>query len=102
MLACPPASCLPQGCPGHEFRKKGIQGCGIDTSAPVGSVFTLKFVVLDRWLPPSMATIERVVTIRGPCPADAHFCNGACYKVCYKAGLGVMRVLLVLHAADVQ
>jgi hypothetical protein len=81
VLACPPASCLPRGCPGHEFRKKGIQGCGIDTSAPVGSVFSLTFVVLDRWLPPAMATTERVITIRGPCPAAAHFCNGACYKV---------------------
>ena len=26
VLACPPASCLEFGCPGHEFATKGLQG----------------------------------------------------------------------------
>jgi len=27
VLACPPAACMPVGCPGHELSVKGVAGC---------------------------------------------------------------------------
>ena len=48
VLACPPLSCLPIGCPGHEFVKKGLQGCGLDTlNSPVGTEFSIEFTVFS-------------------------------------------------------
>jgi hypothetical protein len=46
VLACPPAACMKDGCPGHEFESKGLTGC-VNTSAPVGTTFNVQFVVFD-------------------------------------------------------
>eukprot|EP00976_Prorocentrum_cordatum_P080618 1184043-Prorocentrum_minimum.AAC.1 len=71
VLSCPPAHCLPAGCPGHEFRRKGLLGC-LNTSAPVGTIFSVSFVVFDHAQPPNVAAVSRLVTIAPPCDAD-HF-----------------------------
>lgn len=79
VLTCPPSACLATtGCPEYAFAKKGIAGC-VDTSAPVGTVFTVDFVVLNKEIPPRSATVARRVAISEPCAgAGETFCLGSC------------------------
>ena len=87
VLACPPESCLvpmvggwPACPPGHEFIAKGIEGCGIDTSAAVGTSFLLRFAIIS----PStgqVAIAKRVITIKEPCDAGFNYCLGQCVEV---------------------
>jgi hypothetical protein len=76
VLACPPASCMDRGCPGHEFASKGLSGC-LNTSAPVGATFAVPFVVLDGAQPPQSASVTRTVTVLPPCAAGLFWCAGS-------------------------
>jgi hypothetical protein len=77
IVTCPPEACLPVGCPLHSFRKKGIQGCGIDTvTREPGTEYTLKFIVWDRNVPPKMATAERIIRVISPCSEQELYCPG--------------------------
>ncbi|KAK3273248.1 hypothetical protein CYMTET_18494, partial [Cymbomonas tetramitiformis] len=83
VLACPPDSCIDMGCPEHEFVRKGLAGC-LNTSAAVGTVFSIQFVVLDSALPPNLARVTRYVTIGTPCAEGEVFCeelDGSCGTV---------------------
>lgn len=81
VLSCPPESCLPSGCPGHEFAKKGVVGC-LNTSAAEGAVFAIDFVVFSAdAVPPAMAKATRVVQIGPPCKQGLFFCDGSCIKM---------------------
>ncbi|KAK3232908.1 hypothetical protein CYMTET_56767 [Cymbomonas tetramitiformis] len=70
VLACPPEACLATGCPGHEWTTKGLQGC-VNTSAEVGTVFLVDFVVFDDAMPAKNATVTRTVGIIHPCDIGA-------------------------------
>eukprot|EP00892_Ulva_mutabilis_P005686 jgi/Ulvmu1/348/UM001_0353.1 len=75
VLACPPDECLLFGCPGHEFRKKGLQGCGVDTvNGTVGSKFELTFVVFDRDQPPANASLQQSIIVTSPCASSQTYC----------------------------
>lgn len=87
IITCPPESCLPLGCPLHSFLKKGIQGCGIDTSeSQPGTEFKLKFAVWDRHVPPMMTTAERLIRVTSPCAVAEIYC----------AGIGTLTFLLLI------
>ncbi|KAK3258920.1 hypothetical protein CYMTET_32060 [Cymbomonas tetramitiformis] len=73
VLSCPPESCLAVGCPGHEFVSKGLAGC-LDTSAEVGTVFEVRFVVFDRGAPAGSASAMRTITIGPPCALGEVVC----------------------------
>ncbi|KAK3237339.1 hypothetical protein CYMTET_52578, partial [Cymbomonas tetramitiformis] len=73
LLACPPASCLDIGCPGHEWAKKGLEGC-VNTSAAVGSIFNIDFVVFDSAIPANFHAATRVVGIIQPCAVGEELC----------------------------
>lgn len=52
VVVCPPIKCLTSGCSPlelrrHTFAAKGLQGCGIDTSAPEGTQFKVEWTA---WL----------------------------------------------------
>ncbi|KAK3268689.1 hypothetical protein CYMTET_22821 [Cymbomonas tetramitiformis] len=74
VLACPPESCLSTGCPGHEWASKGLQGC-LNTSADVGTVFDIRFVVYDSMVPAQNDSVTRVVTIVQPCSGGDELCS---------------------------
>ncbi|KAK3262154.1 hypothetical protein CYMTET_28973 [Cymbomonas tetramitiformis] len=75
VLACPPTSCLNKGCPGHEWTYKRLQGC-LNTSAPVGTVYAVDFVVFDMHIPANRAPATRHVTIVSPCEdPSAELCD---------------------------
>ncbi|KAK9804848.1 hypothetical protein WJX72_008548 [[Myrmecia] bisecta] len=74
VLSCPPAACLAQGCPGHEFRVKGLQGCGLDKMASIGQSIPITFMVFDTGVPPLNASMTRTVTIAPPCASGQSFC----------------------------
>jgi hypothetical protein len=57
-----------EGCPGHEFETKGLAGC-LNTSAPVGTTFDVRFVVFDDVNGEFFVQATRSVTIGEPCPA---------------------------------
>ncbi len=77
VLSCPPASCLPFGCPGHEFVTKGVQGCGINTlSGAVGAQFVLQFVVFNSAQPALSANASRTIIVASPCATgEPHSCS---------------------------
>jgi hypothetical protein len=82
VLVCPPAACLPFGCPGHEFSREGkLQSC-LNTSAPVGSVFEVAFVVFNS--AGGSARTRRVVSIAAPCGVGSERCesDGRCERSC--------------------
>lgn len=75
ILTCPPPECMPFGCPGHELRRKGIQGCGADTAtAAVGTLLTFDFVVLDHSVPPAVSRESRLIRVTSPCAAAEIYC----------------------------
>ncbi|EFJ46527.1 hypothetical protein VOLCADRAFT_93090 [Volvox carteri f. nagariensis] len=71
VIACPPAACLSaEGCTTRELesytlRLRGLAGCGINTLAPVGTIFPVDFWVWDNAR--ANATVRRYVTISDPC-----------------------------------
>ncbi|XRB13813.1 hypothetical protein RI054_07g36510 [Pseudoscourfieldia marina] len=71
LLVCPPESCMPFGCPGHELWRKGVHSC-VNTSTPVGTVFTVDFVVFDT--NGEHASAARTITIGVPCPEGQYWC----------------------------
>jgi hypothetical protein len=75
ILSCPPLSCTPFNCPGHELFRKGLSGCGIDTvNAPVGTVFNLKFTVSDLSFPPAISEVQRRIVVVSPCEQGQTYC----------------------------
>lgn len=75
ILTCPPPTCMPFGCPGHEMRRKGIQGCGVDTAtAAVGTLITFDIVVMDLSVPPVITRVTRVIRVVSPCAASEIYC----------------------------
>lgn len=78
MLSCPPEDCLPYGCPGHEFARKGLKGC-LDTAAAEGVLFAVDFVVINSAGGTAKAT--RTVAIAPPCGSGETYCGGRCEPV---------------------
>lgn len=75
ILTCPPDECMPFNCPGHELRRKGIQGCGADTdTAAVGTLIKFDFVVMDLSVPPAVTRATRLVRVVSPCAASETYC----------------------------
>jgi hypothetical protein len=75
ILSCPPLSCMPFNCPGHELFRKGLSGCGIDTvNAPVGTVFGLKLAVSDLSVPPATFEVVRRIIVVSPCGQGQTYC----------------------------
>lgn len=75
VLACPPVSCIPFGCSGHELHVKGLAGCGVDTeNAPVGTAFNITFTVFDSHRPAASASLVRSYVIVSPCLAAEVYC----------------------------
>lgn len=75
ILTCPPDECMPYNCRGHELHRKGIQGCGVDTeTAPVGTTFTIEFVVMDHAVPPAVTRASRVIRVTSPCTPREVYC----------------------------
>lgn len=90
VLACAPASCMSRGCPGYEFSSIGLTACGIDVTAPIGTVYTINFTVLDNGRPPLRASVIRVVTIVNPCGSDFMCDDGICSSSIPSANASVL------------
>lgn len=56
------------------------QGC-INTSAPVGTVFDIVFLVFDGSQPAGFASVTRTLTVAPPCSTGWTWCDGACSPV---------------------
>jgi hypothetical protein len=75
ILSCPPISCAPFNCPGHELFRKGLAGCGVDTvNAPVGTVFVVAFTVSDLSFPPATSEVVRRILVVSPCNRGQTYC----------------------------
>ena len=87
VLACPPPDCIDSGlsgaadtlCQGHEFTRKGLQGC-LNTSIADG-VFVVPFVVKDNAIPPNVAMEPRIVSIVSPCDEGFVWCTDQSYDL---------------------
>jgi hypothetical protein len=76
VVVCPPAECLTLGCSGttlraHLFSVKGLAGCGIDTSAPLGTRYSVDFWVWDAGTPSRNASVSRSIVLVDPCTDSA-------------------------------
>jgi hypothetical protein len=72
VVVCPPPECLTLGCSGtalraHLFSVKGLAGCGIDTTALLGTRYSVDFWVWDAGTPPRNATVSRSIVLVDPC-----------------------------------
>ncbi|KAK3233264.1 hypothetical protein CYMTET_56422 [Cymbomonas tetramitiformis] len=74
VLVCPPSSCIAVGCPGHEWAIKGLQGC-INTSARVGTVFEVEWIVFDSGMLAQNASVTRLISIIQPCNLGETLCD---------------------------
>ncbi|GLI64586.1 hypothetical protein VaNZ11_007845, partial [Volvox africanus] len=88
VYVCPPSRCVTNGvaCSGHEFWKKGIEGC-LDPNATVGTVQDILFVVFDRWAKVQRVTATRQITIISPCAEGENYCEdeGICSQISCEA-----------------
>ncbi|KAK3243702.1 hypothetical protein CYMTET_46660 [Cymbomonas tetramitiformis] len=74
VVVCPPENCTDRvACSGHEWMAKGVQGC-VNTSATVGTIFDVIFVVYDSAQPAQRATVTRHVIIVNPCAVGEEIC----------------------------
>lgn len=75
ILSCPPDECMKFGCPGHKSSRKGLSGCGVDTvMAPVGTLFSVGFTVLDYSTPPALSSVQRMIMVVSPCSQEEIYC----------------------------
>ncbi|KAK3237662.1 hypothetical protein CYMTET_52282 [Cymbomonas tetramitiformis] len=75
VIACPPDSCLGKvKCDGHEWLRKGLQGC-LNTSAEVGTVFNVSFTVFSTGMPAQSVNVTRYVSIIQPCELGEELCE---------------------------
>lgn len=75
VLACPPQDCLPLGCPGHEFVRKGLRGCDVTSmTSPIGTSFTVTFLAFDPAAPGRSVSATRTVTVVSPCLTGQLYC----------------------------
>ncbi|KAK3279832.1 hypothetical protein CYMTET_12304 [Cymbomonas tetramitiformis] len=80
VLACPPVCITAKDCEGHQLSRKGLAGC-LDTSAEVGTVFAVEFVVYDHSSPSLLSTAYRYITIVSACDVGETWCDGECSPV---------------------
>ena len=77
-----------------------MQGCIVDTStAAVGSVFTVPFVVYDRGTPAETARVNRTVRVVSPCPSGYVFCPLA-QQVCGSSSCATRAALDATNGPD--
>lgn len=72
-LGCGPAA--------YQFASVGIAPCALNTSAPVGTRFSLTFLVFDNGVPPLSSSVSRTVLITAPCPLGQFYCDGTCLQI---------------------
>ena len=77
----PAARCLEESCVGAEFAARGLSGCGLNTSAPAGTVVVIQFAAVDA-ATATVATVNRTVIIAPPCDSNEYVCgNWTCSPV---------------------
>ena len=78
----PARSCLYQSCLGAQFSSRGLSGTGLNTSAPVGTQFTIQFAAVDT-AALDVVTASRTIFISHPCENKQHFLcdDGTCSPV---------------------
>ena len=60
---------------GYFFSHQGIKSCGVDTSAAIGSTFTITFMVFDYSIPSLSTTATRTGIIVNPCDTGQYLCS---------------------------
>ena len=78
----PASSCLSRSCLGAQFSSRGLSGTGLNTSAPVGTQFTIQFAAVDS-AALTIVTANRTIFISHPCENKQHFLcgDGTCSPV---------------------
>ena len=71
--------CTSVRCSGYEFSRVGIAPASVNTSHLPGTIFTIKYAVVDDMA--RAATSERTIVITEPCTADMSWCREGCWPV---------------------
>lgn len=67
---------------GYLFTEQGIASCAVNTSAAVGTTFTVKFMVFDYSISSLNASVTRTISIIDPCDSGEYLCSdGTCSTV---------------------
>ena len=67
---------------GYRFLQQGIASCAVNTSAPVGTIFNVTFLVFDYSIPSLNASVTRTVSIINPCDSGQYLCSdGTCSSI---------------------
>ena len=82
VLACAPPSCAAAAaCPAYAFAQGGISGCGVNSSAPVGTLYTLVFSVHSADSRVAAASVSRRVLVVDRCDLPFNNCGDVCVEV---------------------
>ena len=67
---------------GYLYNQQGVKSCAVNTSAAVGSTFSVTFVIFDDSIPSFSVSVMRTVSVISPCDADQYLCSdGTCSAV---------------------
>ena len=67
---------------GYKFAEQGISLCAVNTSKPIGTTFSVTFMVFDLSIPSKNASVARTVEVISPCSPDQFLCSdGTCSSV---------------------
>ena len=67
---------------GYLFSQQGIKSCAVNTSAAIGTTFSITFVVFDYSIPSLNASVTRTGIIVNPCASGQYLCSdGTCSTV---------------------
>jgi len=89
ILSCIHMECIDRGCAGHAFSISGIRSCNVNTWAPVGTIYQLRFTVFTPRLvrehhitqPGSemfTGEVVRTIVIVSACPQNQQLCGAQC------------------------
>ena len=84
---------------GYRFVEQGISSCAVNTSAAVGTIFAVTFLVFDYSIPSLNASVARTVSIINPCDGAQHLCSdGTCSSIACNLRSDPSHALIALTA----
>ncbi len=67
---------------GYSYEEQGIKSCAVNTSATVGTIFTITFMVFDYSISSLNASVTRTISIIDPCDTGEYLCSdGTCSTI---------------------
>ncbi|GMH42603.1 hypothetical protein BSKO_10522 [Bryopsis sp. KO-2023] len=97
LMACPSEECQSNiwMCGPYVFQQQGLNGCKLDTNAPLGTVLRVRFVAMPRGSQLPRLEATRYLHISLKCSEQEFLCNDTCTPIrCDAMGVGPPKLRL--------